>query len=73
MKKKFKYVEVEEQDNELNRREAVQTGVGGTRESKNDLMLDGREGKKEINEEELQVRRDAAMMEAHKVLQSHNL
>ena len=36
-------------------------------------MLDGREDKKPITDDELRLRREDAMMEAHSEMQSHNL
>jgi len=47
--------------------------VGGSRNSKNDMMLDGNEDKKPVTDEELRLRREEAMMEAHKVMGSNNL
>lgn len=73
IRKKYKYVETEEQEAELNGREAIQKGVGGTRNSKNDKLVDGTDRKKQVTEEVLQARKEQSMIDAHKIMQSHNL
>ena len=49
-------VEIEDQEDELNRREAIKKGKGGIRNSKNDLMLESREDKQKLDEEEISIR-----------------
>ena len=74
IQRKHSYVGPEDIDTELNRREAHKTGTGGTRDPKNDLMLDGVEGgtKKKVDEVELQLRREKAMQEQG-LIKSHSL
>jgi len=70
MNKKWNYVGPEKVEEELNRREMIQTEDGGTRNAKNDLLLESEGGetyKKPVDEIELEFRKNKAKELAERI------